>query len=155
MTTRYTAAIFYATWCGHPGKHNAFHASQPQRLCAESTTCAPGVFHPAQGRAVLLLAHACDCAELADHAEKEADVIASQQEAQARGLADADMPDAKHGAPLPNGHAHAHDKDLRLPGGAAEALAGSAQAADVHKDVSVEDLLRNLKASREYASHTQ
>ena len=75
--------------------------------------------------------------------------MASQQEAQARGLADADMPDVKHGAPLPNGHAHAHDEDLGLPDGAAEAAAGSAQAADVDKKVSVEDLLRNLKASRE------
>ena len=73
--------------------------------------------------------------------------MASQQEAQARGLADADMPDVKHGAPLPNGHAH--DEDLGLPDRAAEAAAGSAQAADVHKEVSVEDLLRNLKASRE------
>ena len=75
--------------------------------------------------------------------------MASQQEAQARGLADADMPDVKHGAPLPNGHAHAHDEALGLPSGAVEAPVGSAQAADVHKEVSVEDLLRNLKASRE------
>ena len=75
--------------------------------------------------------------------------MASQQEAQARGLTDADMPDVKHGAPLPNGHAHPHDEDLGLPDGAAEAAVGSAQAADVHKEVSVEDLLRNLKASRE------
>ena len=81
--------------------------------------------------------------------------MASQQEAQARSLADADMLDVKHGVPLPNGHAHAHDEDLGLPGGAAEVSAGSAQAADVHKEVSVEDLLRSLKASREYASQSQ
>lgn len=77
--------------------------------------------------------------------------MASQQAAQAGGLADADMPDAKHGAPLPNGPAHAHNKDPRLPSGAADASPGSAQAADVHKDISLEDLLRSLKASREYA----
>ena len=81
--------------------------------------------------------------------------MASQQAAQACGLADADMPDVKHEASLPNGHAHAPNEDLGLPGGAAEASPGSAQAAAVHKDVSVEDLLRNLKASREYASQAR
>ena len=97
--------------------------------------------------------HAC-CAELADHAEKEAGAMASEAEAeaQANGSALIDAGDVKMEETLPNGHGPSHEEGRPLPNGHLGGTAGEAAAAAAHLEVNVEDLLKDLRAAREYAS---
>ena len=94
------------------------------------------------------------CAELADHAEKEADVLASQQEAEAHanGSADADGEDVKMEEAVPNGHGPGHDLGAHIPNGGSQlgGTAGEAAAAAAQLEVNVEELLCDLRARREY-----
>ena len=94
------------------------------------------------------------CAELADHAEKEADVLASQQEAEAHanGSADADGEVINMEEAVPNGHGPGHDLGAHIPKGGSQlgGTAGEAAAAAAQLEVNVEELLCDLRARREY-----
>ncbi len=52
---------------------------------------------------------------------------------------------------LPNGHGLSHEEGRPLLNGHLGGTAGEAAAAAAHLEVNVEDLLKDLRAAREYA----
>ena len=74
----------------------------------------------------------------------------AEAEAQANGLAAEHAGDVKMEEALPNGHGLLHKEERPLPNGHLGGTAGEAAAAAAHLAVNIEDLLKDLRAAREY-----